>query len=393
MQLATEFPMAFGPESAWQDNMTMLRSLRPEFRSGARDNEFLVSIVDEAHALINPEHSEGRGPFGFELKLGPQAYHIIRSSIVSVFLLDPDQDFRDRENTTIADIKKWAQELDVDTFDKINLGGAQFRCAGSTEYVDWIDRFLSLTGDGSFYTGSNSTPVDAGNGPIKIDRFRPFEIELFSNPFDLEESLRERVHQGYTARLAATYSRKWKTEKAALPHLLPPEQMDFYEHVEDDNGLRYWSRIWNYIPQGNDYTHFIQAPLGSKMSADCLCEVGCPYAIRGFDFDYIGLLWLGDLKWRHDRWIVDPTQVFDTGMRRRRSAAQAEADLNGPAHAALSRSVRKAYRILLTRMMKGIFVWCEDVETRNHLRLQLETDAGLGQPPERQGKGVKVGLH
>ena len=147
--------------------------------------------------------------------------------------------------------------------------------------------------------------------------------------------------------------------------------MDFYEHVEDNNGVRFWSKIWNYVPQGNDYTHFIQAPPGSKMSADCLCEVGCPYAIRGFDFDYIGLLWLGDLKWRHDRWVVDPMKVFETGMRRRRSAAQAEANLNGPAHAALSRSVRKAYRILLTRMMKGIFIWCEDVETRNHLRLQL----------------------
>ncbi len=158
--------------------------------------------------------------------------------------------------------------MDVETFDEINLGGAQFRCAGSTEYVDWIDRFLGLTGDGSFHLSSQLTPVDSGNSPIKIDRFRPFESELFSNNFDLEESLRERVRQGYTARLAATYSRKWKTKQPALPHLLQPEQMDFHERVEDNNGVRFWSRIWNYVPQGNDYTHFIQAPPGSKMSAE-----------------------------------------------------------------------------------------------------------------------------
>jgi predicted RNase H-like HicB family nuclease len=37
------------------------------------------------------------------------------------------------------------------------------------------------------------------------------------------------------------------------------------------------------------------------MHTDPLCEVGCPYAVRGFDFDYLGLLWLGDLLWGDGR--------------------------------------------------------------------------------------------
>src|SRR6266581_1271152 len=44
---------------------------------------------------------------------------------------------------------------------------------------------------------------------------------------------------------------------------------------------------------------------------------------KKIDFDYIGLLWLGDLTWRHYRWIFDPALVFETGMLRRRCAAQA----------------------------------------------------------------------
>lgn len=31
------------------------------------------------------------------------------------------------------------------------------------------------------------------------------------------------------------------------------------------------------------------------MHQDPLSEVGCPYVVRGFDFDYVGLLWLEDI--------------------------------------------------------------------------------------------------
>jgi hypothetical protein len=110
--------------------MRMLRSLAPDFRSGSKDDEFLVSIVDEAHALINPEYVEGVGQFGFATAFGPQAYHIMRSSVISVFLMDVRQGFRDQENTTIPDLKRWAGELGVEVFEEVNLAGNQFRCAG-----------------------------------------------------------------------------------------------------------------------------------------------------------------------------------------------------------------------------------------------------------------------
>ena len=53
--LREKYPDAFNDETAWQENIKMLRSLKPDFRSGSRDDEYLVSIVDEAHALINPD--------------------------------------------------------------------------------------------------------------------------------------------------------------------------------------------------------------------------------------------------------------------------------------------------------------------------------------------------
>jgi DUF2075 family protein len=111
-----------------------------------------------------------------------------------------------------------------------------------------------------------------------------------------------------------------------------------------------------------------QAPAGSMMSKDQLCEVGCPYVVRGFDFDHVGLLWLEDLVWRKDRWIAQPEHVYLTGIKRLVSAAKREHDLQGPAHQRLLQPVQQAYRILLTRAIKGLSIWCTDPETASHLR-------------------------
>ena len=93
--------------------------------------------------------------------------------------------------------------------------------------------------------------------------------------------------------------------------------------------------------------------------------------MRGFDFDYVGLLWFSDLKWRSDRWVVDVKHVHERGIGRRRKAARSERNIDGPAHQQLLRAVAEAYRIILTRPIKGLYIWCEDEETRDHLRLQV----------------------
>src|SRR5439155_10897454 len=78
-----------GSRTSWRENLSLLQATGEKYRDGARDNQNLVTIVDEAHALINPDNPGGSGQFGFATTLGPQAYHIIRTSLLSVFLLDP----------------------------------------------------------------------------------------------------------------------------------------------------------------------------------------------------------------------------------------------------------------------------------------------------------------
>ena len=344
---------------AWRQNVQLLRDWGVPFQDGALDEQYLVSVIDEAHALINPEHSEGRGQFGFAPTFGPIGWHIMRSSTVSIFLLDAEQGFRDRENTTLTDIRRWAEELGAEVTDVISLAGAQFRCAGSTEYVAWVEGLLQ---------GQPAADLAA-----LAQRWRKvFDVGVADTPAALERRLRDEAAGGRTVRLLASYAREWKTKGAARPHALPAAQQDFHEPYLDEGGRRrYWSKVWNFIPQnGSDYTWFIQAPVGSPMRADPLCEVGCPYAVRGFDFDCIGVLWLGDLVWRGGTWQTDPAHVHDTGLDRSVRAAEAER-APGPAHERLRAALAQAYRILLTRGMSGCQLWIEDAETRDHVRACL----------------------
>lgn len=344
---------------AWRENLELLKNFGIPVKEGARDNQYLISIVDEAHALINPEKTEGRGQFGFPPTLGPQAWHIIRSSVVTIFLMDFQQGFRDRENTTAEDIRKWTHELDADLSDNISLKGEQFRCAGSKEFVEWTE--LVLQGD----------PAGKAKELSRVWK-KVLDFRILETPFDLEESLRKPIAEGKTARLLASYARPWNTKGAAKPHKLPPHMQDFNIPYTKNGSEFYWSRTWNYIPKnGSDYTWFIQAPEGSPMKDDPLCEVGCSYAVRGFDFDYIGVLWLSDLVYRNGCWAVDESQVHETGLTRTLGQAKREKS-DGVYKGRLREAIAQAYRILLTRGIYGIYLWFEDRETREHIERCLD---------------------
>ena len=75
---------------------------------------------------------------------GPQAWHILRSSRVSIFLLDSSQSYRENETTTVESICEWASEFGIPNVGRISLADHQFRCGGSTEYVRWLETLLEL---------------------------------------------------------------------------------------------------------------------------------------------------------------------------------------------------------------------------------------------------------
>jgi hypothetical protein len=397
-QLRREYGRQFmSDHHAWRDNLRLLRNLGKGFHEGSGDDQNLVSIVDEAHGLINPEHTSGRGNFGFATSLGPQAFHIIRTSQLTVFLLDPLQGFRERENTTIDDLVRWSKELSA-TVEIVNLEGAQFRCGGSAEYTSWLESLLrgvrATTNQVLASAWRNPTATtELGNvidfveaqekqllarneprtrGAIRGIHRSGFNFEILEGPQVLEHKLRDRASEGNSVRLLSSYSREWRTEDAAVPHELPASMQDFCETYLEAGEERTWSRVWNYVPRGGrDYTAFVRGAPGGRIATDPLCEVGCPFAIRGFDYDYVGILWLNDLLWRDNQWTVSLDAVHERGISNLVARARGEQPNVGPATAEVLQRTLQAYRILLTRALRGVYLWIPDDETRKYIQACL----------------------
>lgn len=340
---------------------------------GYKDNLHFLSIVDEAHALINPtaEGFSTNQMSGWCMQMGPQAYHIIRQSEVSVFFMDGEQSFRDNETTRQSDIMKLARDAGADC-EVIDLSGLQFRCAGSAEYVDWVDGLF--------------TAHPAANVSTWKDLFA---VKVFDSTHEMEDALRAEQSTGKTVRLLSSYTVPWKSSKTLDEmHTRGDSDCDFDFKNEDGTVFR---RHWN-NPARMDI--FVQAPPGTLMHEDPLCEVGCAYEIRGFDFDYVGLLWLDDIVWREDKWMVDLNKTLDSANRCSSSAAREEqvamrrkkgykgeaakkiplvplCASGMPETAKFVKKVIQAYRILLTRAVRGVYLYINDRETREHVRKLL----------------------
>jgi DUF2075 family protein len=343
------------PVADWRGNLAIFASSGR--RSRMPDLHFATTVVDEAHALIDPTvpKAEGVPPSGWSMHAGPQVWHIIRASRITVLFTDSEQSYRDNETTTPAMIEQHAMSIPGTKVKKLSLNGAQFRCGGAKEYTDWVEVVLDT---------SNPSPVSTDWRRTSENVAGQFEFELLKSPWDLERALRTRSNSGASVRLVASYARKWKTKNLSDPHSLPEDHKDFCIESETPNGVLKWSKIWNYAPE-QDYTFFVQARDGSPIQKDPLCEVGCPYVVRGFDFDYVGLLWLSDLVRRDGVWKAQIEHVHETAWKK--TVAGARGKNNSEAKALLLRRIQRGYRILLTRAIKGVYVWCEDDETREYL--------------------------
>lgn len=333
-----------------------------------RDNLHFMSIVDEAHALINPLVPGFAMDMSWCNQMGPQVYHIIRESKISVFFTDEKQSFRDQETTNIEDIEKWAKHLNAEVT-KISLDKLQFRCAGSTDYEKWIS---------AMFTKEPLHNVSMWN--------KHFKFTLVDYPSELDEKLSVHIKEGdKSVRLLSSYTQTWVSSNVLNEN---HDNNDAYDFILKDKDNKEWKKYWNYAKGGKRYDIFVQGTEDTKMAEDPLSEVGCPYVVRGFDFNYVGVLWLNDIVWRKGKWMIDFTKANETANKFTKSRALkeqvnyarsigirnpeirlVEADNpRFPLTCQFFKTIQQTYRILFTRVMKGVYLYIQDKETREYVR-------------------------
>ena len=243
-------------------------------------NEVDVLICDESHRIR--ETSNNRFTRAANKSGRLQIDELLSAGKVVVFFVDDRQVVRPGEIGSAATIKQAATAHGATLHDyKLE---AQFRCAGSTGFVNWIDNTLGVERTANVLWNKNEA----------------FDFRILDSPEELETAIREKVAEGNTARLAAGFCWEWSDPK--------PDGT-----LVDDVVIGDFRRPWNARSDAGHLSRDI--PKESLWAYDPrgVGQVGCIYTAQGFEFDYIGVIFGPDLVYRPGQgWVGQKEHSCDT---------------------------------------------------------------------------------
>ena len=279
-------------------------------------------VIDEAHRIRRT--SNNRFTPKSQRTDRPQVDELIGAPNVPVFLLDDNQLVSPNEIGSCDYIREAGERLGcrVMQFDL----QAQFRCNGSSEYVDWIDQML----------GTSTEP------PTNLSR-SDYDFQIVGSPRELEKLIRAKDSKGNLARMVAGFCWSWSNPKADGT-------------LENDVVIGSWKKPWNAKSTAGKLAPGIPKETRWAYEAEGIEQVGCVYTAQGFEFDYCGVIFGQDLVRRNSQWLFQKKHKKDPSLRGSDD---------------LLPYVRDIYRVLLTRGMKATYVHFLDRETEDYFRSRL----------------------
>ena len=292
----------------------------------SNENDFDVLLIDEAHRLT----LKG-GLYG---NIGEnQVKETIKASRVSVFFIDEDQKVTIRDIGSSRHIEELAKEQGIPV-SKITLQ-SQFRCNGSDGYLAWIDEVLQI------HNTANDDITELG-----------YDFRVFENPQELHNLIKYKNTENDKSRIVAGYCWDWVSSKN--PHYYDIELSGSYKAK------------WNLRSDGPVW-------IIKKGSVE---EVGCVHTCQGLELEYVGVIIGPDLIVRDGKIITDYTKRAKTDQTLKGIKKLAKTNPDEAKNLA-DTIIKNTYRTLMTRGMKGCFVYSEDKETREYFSNALNSKEGV----------------
>lgn len=295
-----------------------------------KSNSFDALIVDEAHRLNLKS--------GMFSHLGEnQIKEIINSSLFSIFFIDEDQKVTLKDIGSKDEIEKWANFHNAD-ITNVELT-SQFRCSGSDGYLAWLDNSLQIK--------------DTAN--ILLEK-EGYDFRVFDDPSELQKEIYSLNKKRNSARIVAGYCWKWitKTTSKKWKSLSKDEQESLFDIEFPEFNFK---MKWNL---DSDSMLWIIKP-------ESVTEVGCIHTSQGLEVDYIGVLIGDDFVVRGGKVIIDPSKHpgQDKSLHTWKKIIK-ESPIEGKKQ--VEAVIKNTYRTLLSRGMKGCFIYCTDKETAEYFK-------------------------
>ena len=294
------------------------------------ENAVDVLLIDEAHRIGRTSNSQYT-PAAKRTNLS-QIDTIIRATKISVFFIDEKQAIRGAEIGSTNMIREAAAKYGAQV-EECTLT-SQFRCNGSDNYMDWMEQVLY------------NRPVTS-----KFD-LSDFNLQILDSPQEMYDKLVEEDNvPGQTARIMAGFCWKWSDKL--------DENGDLIKDVEIGEFKMPWETHRNFTKAPKGYVKWYEwayRPEGIK-------QVGCIYTAQGFEFDYAGV-------------IIGPDLIYNPSTKRIETVKAATRDpmlRTAPNEATMTYDdyVRNIYRVLMSRGMKGCYLYICDENLRNYMKQLL----------------------
>ncbi len=289
----------------------------------APHDSFGVLIADEAHRL-----AEKGGYYGNQGD--NQIREIINASKCSVFFID------DRQRVHVKDIgsTKTIHKIAEDCGCKVHIMKleSQFRCNGSDGYLSWVDNALQITETANI----NLSSAD-------------FDFRVFDNPNDLFNAIVSKNAERNKSRVVAGYCWDWNQNDMGIPDIVIPE-FNF-------------EKKWNLASEGNLWI----------IGEHSVNQIGCIHTCQGLELDYVGVILGPDIRYKDGKIVTDVTvhPGRDAAIKGLKGRVK-QGDV-----VALQISdeiIKNTYRTLMTRGMKGCYVFCCDPNLSEHFNSLLAVE-------------------
>ena len=287
-------------------------------------NYFDALIVDEAHRLnLKSGLYQNQGE--------NQVLEIINASKFSVFFTDDHQRIHIKDIGEIEKIASWAKEENANvTTLALN---SQFRCNGSDGYLSWIDNTLGIRETANDFLSN-----------------KDFDFRVYDDPNELRNLINAKNNVNNKSRMVAGYCWDWasKKDKEAFDVIVP-------EHS--------FKMKWNLTKDGSSWI----------IAENSINEIGCIHTCQGLELDYVGVIIGNDLIVRNGSVETDVLARSSNdnsirGIKKMLKEDQVKALSIG------ERIIKNTYRTLLTRGMKGCYIYCTDKETREYFRNKIKAE-------------------
>ncbi|MCQ2799708.1 MAG: DUF2075 domain-containing protein [Bacilli bacterium] len=276
------------------------------------NNGLDVGIFDEAHRMQKKP---------YQYKGNDMLEDAIKAARVSIFFVDDDQRITVNDKYDVDTIIAYARRENAVVHSPYELV-SQFRCDGSDGYISFLNDLLEIK-----QTANNTF------------EFNKMDVKVFDDPVQMRDELREHNKVNNKTRMIAGYCYDWNVKKKRGDwDIVLPNGFQAKWNLENDD---HWA-----------------------VNPNSFEEVGCIHTCQGMEFDYVGVFIGKDLYYKDGHVLTNRNAISkDDGSSgiRLRTTSDEEAD----------KLIRRTYKVLLTRGLKGCYIYCEDDALRDYLKARL----------------------